>query len=115
MRKKDRKLCLPFASQANDGDLEENLPPIYVPRFRWWECFNCVSDIVTENGSEEIMMEQSPIPLNEDTINICTTSPTRDGEKDILLSSRCKKARNSEIGDQAVACTYLRTISLLMY
>ncbi|CAA2959760.1 Hypothetical predicted protein [Olea europaea subsp. europaea] len=97
MRKKDRKLCLPFASQANDGDLEENLPPIYVPRFRWWECFNCVSDIVTENGSEEIMMEQSPIPLNEDTINICTTSPTRDGEKDILLSSRCKKARNSEI------------------
>ncbi|KAL2548407.1 protein EMBRYONIC FLOWER 1-like [Forsythia ovata] len=102
-RKKDRKLCLPFASQANGGDLEENLPPLYVPRFRWWECLNCVSDIGTETSSEEIMMEQSPVPLNKEKKNIGTNSPTRDGVKDILLPSRCKQARNTEIGDQAVA------------
>ncbi|CAI9772352.1 unnamed protein product [Fraxinus pennsylvanica] len=81
MRKKDQKLCLPFASQANGGDLEENLPPLYVPRFRWWDCLNCISEFMMESSSEEMMMEQSPIPLSEEKNTIDTNSSTRDGEK----------------------------------
>ncbi|XP_022863001.1 uncharacterized protein LOC111383154 isoform X2 [Olea europaea var. sylvestris] len=80
MRKKDQKLCLPFASQANGGDLEEKLPPLCVPRFRWWECLNCVSEFMMESSMEE-MMEQSPIPLSEEKNNIDTNSSSRDGEK----------------------------------
>lgn len=111
MRKKDQKLCLPFASQANGGDLEEKLPPLYVPRFRWWECLNCVSEFMMESSTEE-MMEQSPIPLSEEKNNIDTNSSSRDGEKGIFFPSRCNQTRNAESGDQAVACTYISRISL---
>lgn len=50
MRNKDRNICLPFASEGSDVD---NLPPIDVPRFQWWQCPNCVPDIAMKRSREE--------------------------------------------------------------
>ncbi|KAK6129687.1 hypothetical protein DH2020_036553 [Rehmannia glutinosa] len=52
MRKKDRKMCLPFASKdGSDNDDDKDLPPLSVPKFRWWQCPNCVPDIADERST----------------------------------------------------------------
>ncbi|KAI3468226.1 hypothetical protein Pfo_024889 [Paulownia fortunei] len=56
MRKKDWKICLPFASEGNDVDLVDNLPPLFVPRFRWWQCSNCIPDIAMKGSTEEMVV-----------------------------------------------------------
>ncbi|KAI3454078.1 hypothetical protein Pfo_010741 [Paulownia fortunei] len=56
MRKKDRKMCLPFASEGDDDDLVDNLPPLSIPRFRWWQCSNCVPDIAVERSTLEMVL-----------------------------------------------------------
>ncbi|CAA2983360.1 Hypothetical predicted protein [Olea europaea subsp. europaea] len=68
MRKKDRKLCFPFASEAGDGVLEDNLVPLYVPKFRWWQCLNCTVESTT----------QETIPAHRR----CRTACVKGGEKD---------------------------------
>lgn len=39
MRQKDRSICLPFDS---DGDSEQLLPPMVVPKYKYWLCENCL-------------------------------------------------------------------------
>ncbi|KAG8375571.1 hypothetical protein BUALT_Bualt10G0114400 [Buddleja alternifolia] len=56
MREKDRNMCLPFVSEGNDGNLVDYLPPLFVPRFRWWQCGDCVPDIATERSTEAVTM-----------------------------------------------------------
>ncbi|PIN23024.1 hypothetical protein CDL12_04246 [Handroanthus impetiginosus] len=56
MRKKDWKACSPFASERNDIDLVDNLPPLFVPKFRWWQCSNCIPDIATKRITEEMVV-----------------------------------------------------------
>ncbi|KAL7122069.1 hypothetical protein ACP275_01G022700 [Erythranthe tilingii] len=56
MRKKNRKTCLPFASQGNDDELADNLPPLVVPRFQWWQCSNCVPDINTKRSTDDTVL-----------------------------------------------------------
>lgn len=55
MRKKDWNTCLPFASQRVNDDLVDNLPPLSVPKFRWWQCSNCVPDISAESTALEML------------------------------------------------------------
>lgn len=78
IRRKDWKTCLPFDS--NDDDvLVENLPPLPIPKSRWWRCSDCVPDI----ADERIMLEAMPIAIK----NYAGTSsyPVVDGEQDGLL------------------------------
>ncbi|XP_022750179.1 protein EMBRYONIC FLOWER 1-like isoform X2 [Durio zibethinus] len=52
MRNKDWKKCWPFALDIGDQNISEEqnckLPPLLVPKFRWWCCQNCQQ----ENGAE---------------------------------------------------------------
>lgn len=52
VRKKDRNICWPFP-------LEEQvqvdvLPPIHVPRFKYWKCTTCVKIAKKENAEESV-------------------------------------------------------------
>ncbi|XP_070012656.1 protein EMBRYONIC FLOWER 1-like [Nicotiana sylvestris] len=54
MRKRDRKICSPFASTSDCSTTsEEQLPPLDVPKFRWWRCKNCIHEIGAESAGEE--------------------------------------------------------------
>ncbi|KAJ8432391.1 hypothetical protein Cgig2_009993 [Carnegiea gigantea] len=47
IRKRDPKLCNPFAPYGSHGDFIEpnhELPPMEVPNFRWWQCGGCVPE-----------------------------------------------------------------------
>ncbi|KAL2555729.1 Uncharacterized protein Fot_00468 [Forsythia ovata] len=58
MRIKNGKLFLPFALEYGFGESVDNLPPLYVPRFRWWRCLNRVSDFGTVNA----LLQESILP-----------------------------------------------------
>lgn len=53
MRKKDRKTCFAFASVGNDVYSEDNLPPLYVPEFRWWQCSSCITNAEMKRTTEK--------------------------------------------------------------
>ncbi|KAL3650817.1 hypothetical protein CASFOL_007220 [Castilleja foliolosa] len=63
IRKKNSKTCLPFPSEGiNDADMiNKYLPPILVPRFRWWQCSNCVPDIAMKTTQETAETSRSDI------------------------------------------------------
>ncbi|KAL1557349.1 protein EMBRYONIC FLOWER 1-like [Salvia divinorum] len=60
MRKKDSKTCFPFSSQGVNDDLVDNLPPLSVPKFRWWQCPTCISDFSAgSTGLDMVLADRS--------------------------------------------------------
>ncbi|XVF35464.1 hypothetical protein REPUB_Repub18cG0148200 [Reevesia pubescens] len=56
MRKKDWKKCWPFSLDGGQNISEEQsckLPPLLVPKFRWWSCQNCLHEIGAEGNVNE--------------------------------------------------------------
>ncbi|KAL0447452.1 UNVERIFIED_CONTAM: protein EMBRYONIC FLOWER 1 [Sesamum latifolium] len=76
MRQKDRKMCSPFSSEGDD--VVDNLPPLPVPRFRWWQCSNCVPDISAERPTPEMSLRDRSNAGTSSCLNI-------DGGKDGLF------------------------------
>ncbi|XP_022754588.1 protein EMBRYONIC FLOWER 1-like [Durio zibethinus] len=63
MRNKDWKKCWPFALDGGQNISEEQnykLPPLLVPKFRWWCCHSCLQDI----GAEGSMNEERTVANN---------------------------------------------------
>ncbi|XP_047945069.1 protein EMBRYONIC FLOWER 1-like isoform X1 [Salvia hispanica] len=90
MRKKDSKTCLPFPSQGVNDDLIDDLPPLSVPKFRWWQCSTCVPDFAAEGtGLEMVLADRSDAGTS--------TCQHVDPEKGVLFSH---SRRN--IGDRHV-------------
>ncbi|CAO2816817.1 unnamed protein product [Amaranthus hypochondriacus] len=54
VRKKDPKLCYPFTRKDSIDPLCIELPPMVVPKFRWWQCVSCVPEASTSCGVENI-------------------------------------------------------------
>ncbi|MCD7447827.1 hypothetical protein HAX54_035305 [Datura stramonium] len=48
MRNKDMKICSPFGSSRKP---EEQLPPLDVPKFKWWLCDKCLQEIGASHES----------------------------------------------------------------
>lgn len=54
VRKKNWKLCWPFALDENHNKPEEEahaLPPLHVAKFRWWRCQNCLQELGSEGNT----------------------------------------------------------------
>lgn len=62
MRNKDKKTCLPFSSQGVDDGLADNLPPISVPKFRWWRCSTCVPDFAADSAALQMVLADRSDP-----------------------------------------------------
>ncbi|KAL2544950.1 protein EMBRYONIC FLOWER 1 [Forsythia ovata] len=89
IRKKDRKHCFPFASEVGNGVLEDNLAPLYVPKFRWWQCLNCTAESTT----------QETIPAHRR--NVRRSACVKGGEKD-RSSSHSDNVTNTEVRDRTI-------------
>ncbi|XP_065849366.1 protein EMBRYONIC FLOWER 1 [Euphorbia lathyris] len=60
IRKKDWKVCWPFASDDDGNKCDEHecgLPPLCVPKFRYWRCQNCLREI----GAGDVETDHAPI------------------------------------------------------
>ncbi|KAM7490417.1 hypothetical protein LguiA_033338 [Lonicera macranthoides] len=53
MREKDKSICMPFSLFGDDSYVEEELPPMFVTKFRSWQCGNCLRDIGAASASGE--------------------------------------------------------------
>ncbi|GMH06986.1 hypothetical protein Nepgr_008826 [Nepenthes gracilis] len=59
VRKRDWKKCFPFASDGDDNDSMDKtyeLPPIDVPKFRWWQCSRCLQESRSQGITQEFLM-----------------------------------------------------------
>lgn len=52
IRKKDWKICHPFSLEGDrneSGKQTSFLPPLDVPKFRWWRCQNCLTEVAAKD------------------------------------------------------------------
>ncbi|KAK6927379.1 hypothetical protein RJ641_005970 [Dillenia turbinata] len=57
MRKKDKSICWPIISSNGDPNKSDGqtevLPPLHVPKFRWWGCLNCLQTLGARDDPKE--------------------------------------------------------------
>ncbi|KAL1532502.1 hypothetical protein AAHA92_32504 [Salvia divinorum] len=70
MRKKDWKTCFPFASQGNDIDPVNYLPPLFVPEFRWWQCSSCIPIDEMKRTTKEMVVATKNEPNTSSCENV---------------------------------------------
>ncbi|GMG99067.1 hypothetical protein Nepgr_000907 [Nepenthes gracilis] len=77
IRKIDRTACFPFGSHNHDNNSVEKtyeLPPLDVPKFRWWQCHGCLRG---SSGSERIAEELLMLPSECDIGNDCNVTSSQ--------------------------------------
>ncbi|XP_073276963.1 uncharacterized protein [Primulina huaijiensis] len=83
MRKKDLKTCSLFASECY---LFDCLHTLYVPKFRWWHCSNCIQEVSTERTTLDIVLADGSIAGTSSCNNV--------DERDDDVSFNRKKTGN---------------------
>ncbi|XP_060169393.1 protein EMBRYONIC FLOWER 1-like isoform X1 [Lycium barbarum] len=103
MRKKDRKICSPFTSISDDRSIsEEQLPPLSVPKSRWWRCKNCIHEIGTECAGEEIEILSPSCRSRLTSTNMASTSATTNALLEMKHESTSRKGdRNKAVIDDS--------------
>ena len=87
VRKRDEKICWPFALDESQNKLEEQtciLPPLDLPKFRRWHCQNCLQEIGTKDAEKEI----ATVPSCNNTVyksNGTCLHMTSHGSETVLL------------------------------
>ncbi|KAG5225378.1 protein EMBRYONIC FLOWER [Salix suchowensis] len=103
IRKRDWKMCWPFVSDGDSNNYEEQaclLPPLHVPKFRFWRTANCYGTALHSCGTEL------------KSTNVCSHGPNYDD--DAMLPSDVQEATNQEIpeGRQADVFAGLNSTSI---
>ena len=83
MRNKDWKKCWPFALDGGQNISEEQnckLPPLLVPKFRWWCCQNCLQ----ENGAEVSENEERTVANNSSKLKSFGSCPNVSSHGDAV-------------------------------
>lgn len=117
MREKDKKSCSPFAKSSDNSDLEEQLPPLVVRKFRWWRCENCVQDLLSENAGKDNGIASNSCRNTPFISNPCTPTPSRGNTEKLPLEMEHvpilgKKERNTAVADASAALCVNRSLSL---
>ncbi|OMO91067.1 hypothetical protein COLO4_18677 [Corchorus olitorius] len=75
IRQKDLNKCWPFTLDGNKNAYEEpnctKLPPLFVPKFRWWCCENCLQEI----GAGSNVNEERTVSSNSSKLKSFSTCP----------------------------------------
>ena len=80
-RNQNVRVCAPFARDSDDEvKLREQLPPLDVPKFRWWRCQSCVQDIEKASPSSvRGEIHPSPCSSNKEKDNALVGSSAVQG------------------------------------
>ncbi|PPD83150.1 hypothetical protein GOBAR_DD19919 [Gossypium barbadense] len=108
MRRKDWKKSWPFASDGGQNIFKEqnvNLPPLLVPKFRWWCCQNCQQ----ETGAEGSINEERNVNNNSSKLKSFGSCPLGDS---VASSSGLLQAGKINVDSRkcdAIACLNVNT------
>lgn len=94
MRKKDLKTCSLFASECN---LSDSLPMLYVPKFRWWHCSNCIPEIATERTTLDMVLADRSLAGTSSCKNV-------DGRDGLFSNNRKKTGHKNGPRDNGNNC-----------
>ncbi|KAK4338027.1 hypothetical protein RND71_042514 [Anisodus tanguticus] len=89
MRKKDKKICSPFGSSSKP---EEQLPPLDVPKFKWWLCDDCIREVGADESAGDEISDVSVHAASAAThiltkMNFVSEPQNGDGSKAIMDDS----------------------------
>lgn len=89
-RQKENKLCWLFESDKKSGsaELEESklpLPPLDVPKFRWWQCRNCLHGVSEKEIGKSVLVNKLNGESNSDGPS-CTHIALTRKETTVLVS-----------------------------
>ncbi|KAB2072613.1 hypothetical protein ES319_A07G028300v1 [Gossypium barbadense] len=108
MRMKDWKKSWPFASDGGQNIFKEQnckLPPLLVPKFRWWCCQNCQQ----ETGAEGSINEERNVNNNSSKLKSFGSCPLGDS---LASSSGLLQAGKINVDSRkcdAIACLNVNT------
>ncbi|KAA8525281.1 hypothetical protein F0562_007136 [Nyssa sinensis] len=114
MRKKDWRICLPFALDDNNKSEKQTsvLPPLHVAKFRWWRCQNCLREIgdtsAAESHGDAVMVlsdvrQASKMDNFEGRTADFNTYANVNTDEHCFSSCRYKKEMKSENGNSTAA------------
>lgn len=86
MRQKESKLCWPFKLEKDTSEVPKDmLPPLDVPKFRWWRCQTCVPDLCIESTPAEKVIDNSVFKCKceSTSINLLNQSQTATVASDL--------------------------------
>lgn len=145
IRKKDWKICCPFSLEVDQTESEEQtsfLPPLEVPKFRWWHCQNCLNKVAaraaakdygklfnscgTKCGSNSNCshvasaamllpgFQQAPKPVLGGKTSVVANTSTKPSNDNHLLLCSDKKQKKVEVVHGTIIGT-LQSILFLLY
>ncbi|CAK7353290.1 unnamed protein product [Dovyalis caffra] len=114
IRKRDWKICWPFVSDGDSNNSEVQaclLPPLHVPKFRFWRCQKCVWDVGVEGATNCLGTALKSCSNGLKSTDVCSHAPILDDAA--MLPSDVQVAANQEIseGRQADAFATLNNTS----
>lgn len=109
VRKRDPKLCDPFSpyvSREGSTDTKHELPPMVVPKFKWWKCDGCILGVGSSNGignkSQKSTNEvDAPMPLIEHTSEV---DAPRERNTDQASTSTDSNNDNRNVAPSSTIC-----------
>ncbi|KAF9662224.1 hypothetical protein SADUNF_Sadunf18G0031000 [Salix dunnii] len=115
IRKRDWKMCWPFVSDGDSNNYEEQaclLPPLHVPKFRFWRCQNCVWEVDAKGTANCYGTALQSCGTKLKSTNVCSHGPNFDDA--VILTSDVQEATNQEIleGRQADVFAGLNSTSI---
>lgn len=94
LRKRDPKLCDPFSPyRVHEGSLESSheLPPMVVPKFRWWKCDGCVPASGSPTGTVKLAHnshdDKSAYPAKQVAVKASNVEAPRDQNAELASTS----------------------------
>eukprot|EP00258_Populus_trichocarpa_P030323 XP_024446342.1 protein EMBRYONIC FLOWER 1 isoform X3 [Populus trichocarpa] len=107
-------MCWPFVSDGDSNNYEEQaclLPPLHVPKFRFWRCQNCVWEVGAKGTANCYGTALKSCGAELKSTNVCSHGPNFDDAA--RLPSDVQEATNQEIpeGRQADVFASLNSTS----
>ncbi|GMH12423.1 hypothetical protein Nepgr_014264 [Nepenthes gracilis] len=116
VRNRDGKKCFPFSSDVEDKNSMEKtyeLPPLDIPKFRWWQCSGCLQGSGSERTTQELLV--LPNDCNNGSKSRATSSrklieadgpklPLKDIEQTLKLNIH--KASTSDSSDNRICASF---------
>jgi len=107
-------MCWPFVSDGDSNNYEEQaclLPPLHVPKFRFWRCQNCVWEVGAKGTANCYDTALKSCGAELKSTNVCSHGPNFDDAA--RLPSDVQEATNQEIpeGRQADVFASLNSTS----
>lgn len=85
----------------SDGDYVEQLPPMDVPKFRWWRCSECSKEVDSASGNATMGLPGTQ-PSMVNTEAIAVDANTVEGASSLSSPQKTTNALSGDVADMGM-------------